>query len=884
MRNTARILLAAVLFAVLTATSAFAQCPANLPANTIQGRLGIPAAGGPCQAIPFSRLTQTLIGSQSSNILAYGAVAGDPTQSAVNIAAIRAACAATQNVYVPPGTFYVDAFVWPEFCNVGGAGKDVSILRQPDGQGIGTVSFIQTPVFTWHAHDISFRSAYLVNGAINALYVLFAANVELENVDIFAGVTCLGIDGSTHVTVVNLGCRRYTGRGISSTNPSSFLTFINTQIDPSTGGDQGILLLAPTFVEIRGGYITAPGSWGILFSNDSITFPNVFGHDLLVDGMEIQTTRNELIGFQDSYNITVTKNKLVGLPSTDNGIGIYANDAVADPTRVTSNIVVANNFLSGIGGSGIIVNIAGFVSRASITGNVVLNPAVASNQFESDGIVVVSAQALGARDIIVSGNVVVDEYASTSSSAGVSIGTGAKTLTTPTGQIWGAGITLRLADQANPANWMQGTVTSYSGSTLIMNITSVNGSGTPASWLIGHARSMIAEFVNGDTSGTFTSNVIFEGNTVRGGWAGPSALGGYFIAGATSRAVNGGTLIQGKGDTQKGWRTVNNAGSNYWDTYLDGSATLVFRNLNGNTLNANTNGDLSFTGDLYLKGNHFTSAAGAFTWTMPTISGNVITDNSTNGLTNKSLTSPALSGTVTGNNTIPLSILSQIGANSVAANCTAGTANVTAVQAGAADQVFRVGSGANPCAFGSIDLAKSATVGATILPPANGGTGVANSVNLTVSTATSVGKGQYLGTATNDNATAGNIGEYISSTIAATGVALTRLTPANMTSISLTAGDWDVSCNPIFRTTGTTVVIYFQVGIGTTSATLGTDYVSQSFGTAGQANSAFSDHGMFLGNIRMSLSGTTTVYCVANSEFNTSTLSVYNKMYARRVR
>src|SRR4029077_4886616 len=52
---------------------------------------------------------------------------------------------------------------------------------------------------------------------------------------------------------------------------------------------------------------------------------------------------------------------------------------------------------------------------------------------------------------------------------------------------------------------------------------------------------------------------------------------------------------------------------------------------------------------------------------------------------------------------------------------------------------------------------------------------------------------QLLGTATNDNATAGNVGEYIESVIpAGAAIAITSATNTNLTSISLTAGDWDV--------------------------------------------------------------------------------------------
>ena len=54
--------------------------------------------------------------------------------------------------------------------------------------------------------------------------------------------------------------------------------------------------------------------------------------------------------------------------------------------------------------------------------------------------------------------------------------------------------------------------------------------------------------------------------------------------------------------------------------------------------------------------------------------------------------------------------------------------------------------------------------------------------------------GQIVGTATNDSATAGNVGEYVSSAVTpAYPITLTSTQYADVTSISLTAGDWDVT-------------------------------------------------------------------------------------------
>jgi hypothetical protein len=74
---------------------------------------------------------------------------------------------------------------------------------------------------------------------------------------------------------------------------------------------------------------------------------------------------------------------------------------------------------------------------------------------------------------------------STTSTSNVLIGTGAKTFSVPAALGFVVGMTLRIANSS--ANFMTGEVTSYIGTSLVMNITSVGGSGTLASWSISMA-------------------------------------------------------------------------------------------------------------------------------------------------------------------------------------------------------------------------------------------------------------------------------------------------------------------------------------------------------------------------------------------------------------
>lgn len=74
-------------------------------------------------------------------------------------------------------------------------------------------------------------------------------------------------------------------------------------------------------------------------------------------------------------------------------------------------------------------------------------------------------------------------YSSTSTSS-VLIGTGSKTFTiADTGKPYAAGTPLRFAATSDPSNqFMDGVVTSYSGTTVVIDIKNVTGSGTYASW------------------------------------------------------------------------------------------------------------------------------------------------------------------------------------------------------------------------------------------------------------------------------------------------------------------------------------------------------------------------------------------------------------------
>lgn len=144
-----------------------------------------------------------------------------------------------------------------------------------------------------------------------------------------------------------------------------------------------------------------------------------------------------------------------------------------------------------------------------------------------------------------------------------------------------------------------------------------------------------------------------------------------------------------------------------------------------------------------------------------------------------------------------------------------------------------------------------------------------------------------VGTGTNNNAAAGSVGEYISSVIASgSAVALTTATPVNITSISLTAGDWDVTGAVDYIPAATTNIVFI---LGSLSATTGTpdttptNVASSVYGSGGIVTPTASPR-LAMPVLRVSIASTTTYFLVSNQSFTVSTLTGYGYIAARRIR
>jgi hypothetical protein len=147
--------------------------------------------------------------------------------------------------------------------------------------------------------------------------------------------------------------------------------------------------------------------------------------------------------------------------------------------------------------------------------------------------------------------------------------------------------------------------------------------------------------------------------------------------------------------------------------------------------------------------------------------------------------------------------------------------------------------------------------------------------------------GQIPGTITNDNATAGDIGEYVSSqVISGAAVGLASATPANITSIALSAGDWDVWGSISTAPAATTTQSDIKGWLNTISAT---DPLPPNNGAYTELQTAIGgalSQTLPVGMQRISVANgnVQNVYLGASVTFATSTLGAFGFIGARRVR
>jgi hypothetical protein len=142
-----------------------------------------------------------------------------------------------------------------------------------------------------------------------------------------------------------------------------------------------------------------------------------------------------------------------------------------------------------------------------------------------------------------------------------------------------------------------------------------------------------------------------------------------------------------------------------------------------------------------------------------------------------------------------------------------------------------------------------------------------------------------VGTTTNDSAAAGSVGELIESEVLiGSAVSATSGAILDVTSISLTAGDWDVFSTFATAPAAGTTTSQISAWGNTTSVTAPTAPNKGLYVTYSSAIGAGAAVRLPCGQRRLSLSGTTTVYLSGVITFAVSTMGAYGYIGARRVR
>jgi hypothetical protein len=164
---------------------------------------------------------------------------------------------------------------------------------------------------------------------------------------------------------------------------------------------------------------------------------------------------------------------------------------------------------------------------------------------------------------------------------------------------------------------------------------------------------------------------------------------------------------------------------------------------------------------------------------------------------------------------------------------------------------------------------------------AGGNAGTPSAINLT--NGIGLPSSSVVGTATNDNADNGYIGQYFSaSVVQGSAVSLSTATPKTVTSILLTAGDWDVTA--IGSITGASTGTEFDVAISTTTNSLTGTVLGNSRCQTPTVSLAGADATLMIPSFRVSIPSAATYYLIVQETFTIGSPAAYGRISARRAR
>lgn len=143
--------------------------------------------------------------------------------------------------------------------------------------------------------------------------------------------------------------------------------------------------------------------------------------------------------------------------------------------------------------------------------------------------------------------------------------------------------------------------------------------------------------------------------------------------------------------------------------------------------------------------------------------------------------------------------------------------------------------------------------------------------------------GGIVGISDGSSAAAGNVGELIDSSVSSATNTGANGVWANITTISLTAGDWDVSGSVEFAINGSTITAV-AAAISLFSGNTTTDQASGKNSVNGLPPISTADCVNSIPRFRVSISATTTVYLKGVAIFSAGQPQFYGYISARRVR
>lgn len=399
-------------------------------------------------------------------------------------------------------------------------------------------------------------------------------------------------------------------------------------------------------------------------------------------------------------------------------------------------------------------------------------------------------------------------------------------------------------------------------STLVLPGTFTANAGTALINTTGNASTTIG---NTSGSGAVTLNapsgnlaINGDGNTIS--IAGDSAASTLDLGTGTTGTIS-------MGSSSAGNTTITNGSSATFAIVGSGGTVDLAADANANTINLGS----TSAGTVTIAAGTALDLQGAAATTI-LIGAAAQTGNITLG--SSTATSSVLIANGSGTNTVSI--------NNAASNSHACAVNILAGATPAASQTVAIMTGSNSAGTQSCTIGSTSQTANTIVLNVGNSAGLvvncaakANAITLTS------GGGTYWGTQSNTAPAAGFLGQQVRATVVqGSAVSLTTATPANVTSISLTAGIWDVT-GLIMLTGGAVTGTIFQASVNTTSATLGTLGDNQVEGAS--LPTAAADVTLTIPAYRISLNATTTVYLVAEATFTVGSPAAYGRISATRV-